>query len=188
MNIYKIFVFIFILFSVFTFQSTILKAQNRTFYKPEHEGYRLDWCLSWASQCGEPAATKWCSLRGYTKAVDWVIESDIGDIQPTKVLSSGEICDQSFCDGFRKIVCRISGKRIYCPVEKVRTEVTTTLPSPWWDTPQVGNLQEVDISTIGGEETLICRYSAYGKTVSVMRKLPSGITNCEVKDRSFLCY
>ncbi len=82
---------------------------NRVFYNPEISGYRLDWCRVWASQCGKPAADEFCKKQGYTEAVRWEMAPDIGNITPTKVIGTGQICDQGFCDGFKYIEC--SGKQ-----------------------------------------------------------------------------
>lgn len=75
------------------------------FEKPMYQGYRLDWCLGWASNCGEPAASAWCKTKNYNGANSWQQAPDIGGASHTKVLQTGQICDQAFCDGFAEIVC-----------------------------------------------------------------------------------
>jgi hypothetical protein len=79
------------------------------------------------------------------------------------------------------------GQLIACPVKEVRTEVTTPLPKPWWNTPQIGKLERVSVQTIGGKRTLVCEYWAYGRTVSIMREVPKGATNCSAEGNGFLC-
>jgi|GEM_PF-742781 len=76
---------------------------------------------------------------------------------------------------------------VTCPVNQVRTEITTSLPDPWWQTPQVGNLQSTRVGEVGGETTLICEYWAYGDTVSVMRRPPENTFNCSAHDGGFTC-
>lgn len=76
---------------------------------------------------------------------------------------------------------------VTCPANQVRTEITTSLPDPWWQTPQVGNLQSTRVGEVGGETTLICEYWAYGHTVSVMRRPPENMTNCTAHDGGFTC-
>lgn len=76
---------------------------------------------------------------------------------------------------------------VACPVGQVRTEITTNLPDPWWQTPQVGNLQSTRVGEVGGETTLICEYWAYGHTVSVMRHPPENMTNCNAHEGGFTC-
>jgi hypothetical protein len=76
---------------------------------------------------------------------------------------------------------------ISCPAPQVRTEITTPLPKPWWNTPQVGKLQSTEIQVIAGEKTLVCHYSAYGTQVSVMRKFPEGVRDCKATGNHFEC-
>ena len=64
-------------------------------------------------------------------------------------------------------------EQIYCPVSEVTTEITTPIPSPWWQTPQVGGLVETRIEWIGGQPTLMCLYWAYGSSVAVMHLAPT---------------
>lgn len=67
--------------------------------------HRLDWCLNWASGCGRPAADAFCVSHGFSAASTFEQEPDIGLTTPTRVLGSGEVCDQRFCDGFLTITC-----------------------------------------------------------------------------------
>jgi len=80
-----------------------------------------------------------------------------------------------------------SAEEVTCPVNQVRTEVTTDLPDPWWQTPQVGNLQNTRVGEVGGETTLFCEYWAYGDTVSVMRHPPENTFNCSAHEGGFTC-
>lgn len=76
--------------------------------------------------------------------------------------------------------------RIDCPLNQARTEITSPLPSGWWQTPQVGNLQETKVGQVGGKDTLMCGYWAYGKTVYIMKHAPSG-ANCAADATGFSC-
>lgn len=76
---------------------------------------------------------------------------------------------------------------IACPMDNVRTEVVSELPSPWWQTPQIGGLQETRVQNIGGDITLVCAYRAYGATASVMRLAPAG-KSCEAVATGFNCH
>ena len=78
-------------------------------------------------------------------------------------------------------------QQVRCPVPEVRTEITTSLPKPWWNTPQVGKLQALAIQDIGGQKTLVCRYWAYGTQVSVMRLFPEGTHACSAVSDHFVC-
>jgi hypothetical protein len=79
------------------------------------------------------------------------------------------------------------GSFIPCPLIEARTEVTTRLPEPWWNTPQVGKLERVSVQTIGGNRTLVCEYWAYGRTVGIMRVFPEGATDCSAEGNGFRC-
>ena len=80
------------------------------------------------------------------------------------------------------------GQFVACPVKETRTEVTTPLPDPWWNTPQIGKLERVSVQTIGGNRTLVCEYWAYGRTVSIMREFPEGATDCSAEGNGFQCH
>jgi hypothetical protein len=81
------------------------QAEDKTFPKPKLGAYRLDWCLNYASQCGKPAARAWCKKKGFDDASDFEQAEDIGDVTPTRILNSGEVCDDESCDGFSYITC-----------------------------------------------------------------------------------
>jgi hypothetical protein len=74
-----------------------------TYKKPKYKGRRLDWCLSWAADCGKPAAQAYCEWKGDTEVVDFKIAENIGN---TKIISSGQNCDMNDCDGFSYITCK----------------------------------------------------------------------------------
>jgi hypothetical protein len=76
-----------------------------SFQSPVYRGYRLDWCLRWAEGCGQEAADAWCRLKGYQYAVRFEIDEDIGGITPTKIIGTGQMCTEDFCDGFKSIEC-----------------------------------------------------------------------------------
>ncbi len=80
-------------------------AGNRTFNNPRSGGYRLDWCREWAQNCGKPAADAFCQVKGLSRAVNFAQATDIGASHPTRIITSGQICNQAFCDGFRSITC-----------------------------------------------------------------------------------
>lgn len=87
------------------FLSAFVSAEVNEYIEPRIEGLRMDRCLTWGKDCDEPAAYNWCLEKGYAKAIYWEIEGNIGKNQPTKMLKSKAICDQSGCDAFKTIVC-----------------------------------------------------------------------------------
>jgi len=78
---------------------------QQTFTNPTIDGYRLDICREWAANCGKPAADAFCRRMGYDSATSFQPDHDIGARTPTKVISSGQICNAAYCDGFRSITC-----------------------------------------------------------------------------------
>jgi hypothetical protein len=78
---------------------------TQDFYAPMWNGLRLDWCLVWGGQCGEPAATEFCRQSGYTKATAWEPAVDVGTQTPTFVIGTGQTCNEPGCDGFTSISC-----------------------------------------------------------------------------------
>lgn len=79
---------------------------EKVFTKPKLNGKRLDLCVNWGQGCGEPAATLFCQSAGWSFASDFVVANDIGSNSPTRLIGTGAICDQSFCDGFSTITCK----------------------------------------------------------------------------------
>jgi hypothetical protein len=67
--------------------------------------YRLDWCLNWGTQCGQPAANTYCMRHRWTGALDFAAAPNIGSSEPTITAASYKVCDQSFCTGFAYITC-----------------------------------------------------------------------------------
>lgn len=79
-----------------------------------------------------------------------------------------------------------AAERIECPLTQARTEITSPLPSGWWQTPQQGALEETKIQNIGGKPALMCGYWAYGQTVYILRDAPEGAT-CTADASGFTC-
>jgi hypothetical protein len=88
-------------------------AATETFVKPKQGGNRLDWCLDWATGCGAPAANAWCQSKGFDKAASFSKAHDIGASQPTRLITSGAVCDQAYCDGFQQITCETAGSTTF---------------------------------------------------------------------------
>ena len=78
---------------------------SQQFFSPTIGGNRVDWCLQWGAQCGEPAASAFCQQMGYDRASGWSIAQNIGAQGPTVVLGSGALCAQAGCDGFSSVTC-----------------------------------------------------------------------------------
>jgi hypothetical protein len=77
-------------------------AEIVKYNKPMAGSRRLDWCLTWATDCGQPAADFYCKSKGHEKAISFKIASDIGK---TRILKTNEKCTQPECDGFKSVTC-----------------------------------------------------------------------------------
>jgi hypothetical protein len=88
---------------------------SKKYEKPRWFDYRLDWCLNWGTNCGQPAADNFCMRRRWTGALDFAADPNIGSSEPTMVSSNNQVCDQSTCTGFKYITCygRIPSNRIF---------------------------------------------------------------------------
>ena len=75
---------------------------TKIFFNPKIGGVRLDWCRVWANQCGGPAATEYCQGKGYNLAVSWKKDNNIGY---SRIITTGQICNQPGCDGFKRVRC-----------------------------------------------------------------------------------
>lgn len=80
-------------------------AATKTIAKPMYNGNRLDWCVSWAEDCGKPAADAYCRTQGFQRSVNFAPEKHIGWRSPTRLIGTGATCDLNHCDGFRFITC-----------------------------------------------------------------------------------
>jgi hypothetical protein len=80
-------------------------AENQTFGNPKVGAQRLDLCLNWGTGCGKPAADAWCVSKGYINSAGHVVAHNIGASTPTRLLTTGAVCDQDYCDGFAQVTC-----------------------------------------------------------------------------------
>jgi hypothetical protein len=85
---------------------TCYKPSAATFNAPMQGPNRLDWCFNWGVGCGKQAADAWCVSKGYSAATNFQIANDIGAATPTRLIGTGAVCDQGFCDGFAFITCQ----------------------------------------------------------------------------------
>jgi hypothetical protein len=80
-------------------------AQDKTFNAPRHNDLRLDWCLTWGTNCGKPAAVAFCNRRRYEDVVVFRAEV-MGRSEPTSLIGTNEVCNgHDFCTAFAYITC-----------------------------------------------------------------------------------
>ena len=85
--------------------ATSASALTTTYNKPKWSGDRLDLCLHWGQGCGKPAADAFCQKKGFNTSTGYSIDHNIGATTRTRLITTGAVCDQGFCDGFKKITC-----------------------------------------------------------------------------------
>jgi hypothetical protein len=91
------------------------EKEEQTYFKPRWFDDRLDWCLNWASDCGQPAADNFCKRRRFTGAAAFEADPKIGRTERTRVSGTNQVCNEESCTGFKFITCRgrISATRVY---------------------------------------------------------------------------
>jgi streptogramin lyase len=77
---------------------------RETDVNPTSDGLRVDWCATWATGCGQPAADQYCAMKHGSRwyALGYQAAPDVG---PTLVLGDGQVCSSPDCDGFAEITC-----------------------------------------------------------------------------------
>jgi hypothetical protein len=75
------------------------------FYNPQQNGAIVDWCATWATNCGAGGANYFCQQRGYSHARSW----DVTRPGRTWVIGSGTYCNGSNCTGFSRVTCVAAG-------------------------------------------------------------------------------
>lgn len=86
--------------------SETTESKSQTFFEPKIAGYRLDWCLYHANQCGKPAADRFCRLQGFVSARTWQKATNISHATPTYILGDERVCKVPGCDGFILVACQ----------------------------------------------------------------------------------
>jgi hypothetical protein len=78
---------------------------TQSFANPAQGQYRVDYCLKWGTQCGQPAVDAWCRSKGFKRASTWAPAWDIGAATPTLVIGDKKVCAEAYCDGFASVTC-----------------------------------------------------------------------------------
>ncbi len=77
-------------------------AAEARYKNPKVNGYALDYCLTWGTNCGKPAADAFCRNKGYKKALRFHVRKNT---PPTRVIKSGQICSHAGCDRIDWLAC-----------------------------------------------------------------------------------
>ncbi len=82
------------------------KEKSAVFKRPKYRGYRLDWCKTFAHECGKPAADAFCQLKGFSNALNFIKDNGIN--VATMIISNNAVCEPAHhhCDSFKVIRCQ----------------------------------------------------------------------------------
>jgi hypothetical protein len=69
---------------------------------PKVDGVALDLCRTFGNECGAPAADAWCQANGFLISTGHEVGQDT---PPTKVIGSGEKCEDPSCDRIVSVTC-----------------------------------------------------------------------------------
>jgi hypothetical protein len=76
----------------------------KTVQNPTFNGLPVDWCLTYAANCGQAAADRYCQSQGCGNgALSWSWSGNQN--QTTIIVATGQIC-QNFCGRLTSVVCR----------------------------------------------------------------------------------
>lgn len=65
-------------------------------------GVALDFCARWGMDCGQSAADAFCLAQGFDFATTYSVQLDA---PPTRVISTGQLCETPGCNSIRSVVC-----------------------------------------------------------------------------------
>jgi|CXWL01.1.fsa_nt_gi hypothetical protein len=87
---------------ILTYADETAGGKSERINRPTLQGAAVDWCVSWATNCGKGGADQYCRSRGYASAADWSV------LRPgrTWVIGSNRHCVGQHCQGFAHVTCR----------------------------------------------------------------------------------
>lgn len=78
---------------------------DRAFQAPALNGAAVDWCATWATDCGQGGADLFCRTQGYARASQW----NWAYANRTWVIGSSQFCESAgACGALRDVVCTAS--------------------------------------------------------------------------------
>ncbi|MFC3909646.1 hypothetical protein ACFORL_11250 [Legionella dresdenensis] len=92
-------------FSVLVFSTSVAADKEnyyRSFWQPEFNSERLDYCTLDKKECGLAVANKYCRIMGYDRADQQLIANNVG---LTTYLGTDKGCQGWRCNGFKTIRC-----------------------------------------------------------------------------------
>ena len=83
-------------------------AADGVYRNPMVGGYALDYCRTWGSGCGKPAADAFCRRKGHVRSVDYAVRKDT---PPTRVIGTRQTCNDPRCDRIVSVTCAGTGAK-----------------------------------------------------------------------------
>jgi hypothetical protein len=80
---------------------TVQYLPKSGFHNPTANGAPVDWCATYATNCGAGGAALFCQQHGFSSAISWKTFTP----GQTYVLGSNQFCNGSFCTGFSFVRC-----------------------------------------------------------------------------------
>ncbi len=98
----------------FLFQSESVSESEIgvTYENPTVDRYGLDRCREWGENCGLPAANAFCHSKGHIEALSFEVAEKN---QKTRVIGTGQVCDEQKCDRISKVVCKANKVTVQNP-------------------------------------------------------------------------
>jgi predicted SPOUT superfamily RNA methylase MTH1 len=93
------------LFLSLSHQGEASQTAIQTYNNPKYLGYSLDWCKTFARDCGKPAADMFCQKEGHLNALDFAKKKSTVE---TITVQNHAICNPQHhgCDSFSHIKCK----------------------------------------------------------------------------------
>jgi hypothetical protein len=82
-------------------------SNGESFPNPIWKGRQLDYCTTFAKDCGKPVADTFCRNNGYSHSIYWR-KSPALATKPTRLIGTDELCDPrrgNICNNFGIITC-----------------------------------------------------------------------------------
>lgn len=81
-------------------------ADTRIFLIDSADGYGIDGCLASGAPCGQQAATSWCRVHDYTRALDFGVVTTRQGVTPIASFSTpAAACTGPLCPTVVAITC-----------------------------------------------------------------------------------
>lgn len=78
------------------------RSKQAEFDAPMVDGVALDICREWGNNCNKPAADLFCQRQNFVESETFQIANDQ---PPTRIITSGKLCEEKSCDRFSWIKC-----------------------------------------------------------------------------------